>query len=276
MRTASRSSILGFDPPGNGRFEPRSATFLRGQPQWSTHAPNPAIADHVSAYWAVELRGASHLLRTLPDASVDLTVDLRRPRVYVTGPQKKPRTRRLHGHVHLLGARLQPGSATLLGIDLARVNDDWTPLEVFVPPAQVRRLTAAIDRARDLAARIAALDAFLVDRLLNRRIDRRLSRALALLFQHQGALSMAALASETRVDPRTLSRLFQRSVGLPPKRFSRVVRFQWAIRNLDRGDSWAALAADLGYFDQAHLIRDLKELFGATPTQARALAARTR
>jgi len=231
----------------------------------------------VSIYWMVELRGPSHVIRTLPDACVDITIDLLRQRAHVGGPQKKARTHRMRGHVHLLGARLLPGSASLLGIDVPRLNEEtWTPLETFVDRAQVQRLTAAVVRAPDLAARIAALDAFLVEKLLNRRLDRRLSRALRLLFHNHGALTVAELASQTAVDPRTLTRLFQRTVGLSPKRFARVVRFQSALRNLDRAGNWAALAAELGYFDQAHLIRDLKELFGATPTQARALGKNTR
>jgi AraC-like DNA-binding protein len=278
MATSSRSSTSGSDPATGGRFQPRSVTVLRGRPRWSQHAPHPAVAEHVSVYWTIELRGsAPGAIRTLPDACVDVTLDLRgRPRAYVGGPQKRARTWRTRAHVHLLGARLHPGAAPLLGIDARQLTEEWTDLARFVDPADVRRLTDAVARARGLDGRIGALDAFFVDKLLNRRIDRHLSRALQTLFQQGGGLSVAALATAVGVDARTLNRLFQRAVGLPPKRFARIVRFQSAMRRLDQADNWAALAADLGYFDQAHLIREMKELFGTTPTAALPLQTRTR
>jgi AraC-like DNA-binding protein len=233
----------------------------------------------VSAYWTVALQGRAHVIRTLPDACVDLTIDLhdpRRPHAYVAGPQRKARTRRLRGRVHLLGARLLPGSSLLLGVPADALHEDWTPLGRFLKPVEVRRLEAAVGRAPSLPARIGALEAFLVDKLLNRAVDPRLSRALAAIYQAQGDLPVSDLARAAHASPRTLVRLFERWVGLAPKRFARVVRFQTALRTLDATASGADLAADLGYFDQAHLIRDIKEMFGSTPTQARRLAGKTR
>ena len=269
MRTSFPSSISASEPA----FDPRSATAVEGRPVWSQHPPHPAIAAHVSAYWTVELRGPRHVIRTLPHACVDLTLDLTGPvRAHVAGPQKKPRARQLRGHVHLLGARLFPGAAPLLGIDVQKLSDDWSPLDRFCGARDVRRLVDSVSRAEGLAARIGAFDLFLIDRFLNRQIDPRLSRALRRCFAEQGALSVATLARAIAVDARTLGRLFRRWVGLSPKRFARIVRCQVALRDLGAGNG-AALAAQLGYFDQAHLIREFKELFGGTPTDARGFSS---
>ena len=69
---------------------------------------------------------------------------------------------------------------------------------------------------------------------------------------------------------RTLERRFRRSIGVPPKAFSRVARLQDALRR--RGDqvSWAESAIDAGYYDQAHLIRDAQQIFGITPEAVKA------
>jgi AraC-like DNA-binding protein len=258
-------------------FVPKSATILKGRPVWATHAPNPALAPHVSAYWTVELRGGTHVIRTLPDACIDLTVDLAGPaKAYLAGPQRRAKNRQLRGDVHLVAARLMPGSARLLGARIEVLHEDWTPLDRFVKKSEVRRLESRFDRAGSLSERLGVLEAFLLDKLLNHMVDVRLSRVLRMIYEAEGDVPVSHLASATKVSLRTLVRLFESWVGLSPKRFLRVVRFQSALRALDGPTSGADLAARLGYADQAHLIRDVKELFGATPTEILRLAPDTR
>jgi len=69
---------------------------------------------------------------------------------------------------------------------------------------------------------------------------------------------------------------FRADVGLPPKSAARVLRFAALVRRLRAGGpalSWAALAADAGYADQAHLTRDVRRCAGLTPTALRATLA---
>lgn len=63
--------------------------------------------------------------------------------------------------------------------------------------------------------------------------------------------------------------LFREQVGLTPKLFSRVRRFQALMARIEKGFpvNWAELAADTGYFDQAHLIHDFREFAGVTPLE---------
>jgi methylphosphotriester-DNA--protein-cysteine methyltransferase len=63
--------------------------------------------------------------------------------------------------------------------------------------------------------------------------------------------------------------MFTRQVGLKPKTAARLVRFDAVGRRLDRRRplDWGQLAADVGYADQAHLIRDFREFTGSTPTE---------
>jgi AraC-like DNA-binding protein len=115
------------------------------------------------------------------------------------------------------------------------------------------------------------LDAFFLDALLTEAGDPRLRPALALAFTRVGAVRVEELARASAVSARTLGRLFEHWVGLAPQKFLRIVRFQHALRGLDGAPNWAALAAELGYFDQAHLIREVRALFGDVPTAARAV-----
>jgi methylphosphotriester-DNA--protein-cysteine methyltransferase len=77
------------------------------------------------------------------------------------------------------------------------------------------------------------------------------------------------LAERLGVGARTLERLFDERVGLGPKLLARVVRLQRMVATLDgpASASWSALAADLCFADQAHLVREVGELAGATPTE---------
>ena len=66
---------------------------------------------------------------------------------------------------------------------------------------------------------------------------------------------------------RRLERAFRDRVGVSPKRLARILRFRSAYVALARGGAQAAVAFDAGYADQAHLLRDFRELAGAPPSQ---------
>jgi AraC-like DNA-binding protein len=63
--------------------------------------------------------------------------------------------------------------------------------------------------------------------------------------------------------------LFHSQVGLTPKLFGRVQRFQWLLDRINRGANvdWARVALDAGYFDQSHMIRDFRAFTGVSPVR---------
>ena len=77
------------------------------------------------------------------------------------------------------------------------------------------------------------------------------------------------LAARHAMSPRTLQRLFRRYVGVSPKWVLQRYRLHEAAERIAEGrdGDWAATALELGYFDQAHFIRDFKALVGASPAQ---------
>jgi AraC-like DNA-binding protein len=84
--------------------------------------------------------------------------------------------------------------------------------------------------------------------------------------------SIATLSEHVGLSARRFTRLFTLEVGLTPKLYSRVQRFQRVLQAMDaRVGDWAELAQSCGYFDQSHLIRECRALSGFTPTE---LAAR--
>jgi AraC-like DNA-binding protein len=255
-------------------FQPKSAVFLLGDYASGEMPPHPALSRWISSYWTVRAWGCGgHVVRTFPDACVDLTLRLDgEPRAYATGPQRRAHSWPSPGTMHLIGARMLPGAAVLLGIDVDGLPPEWTPLERFLPTPVVARLVRAVCDAGEASRAAAVFDAFFSDRLLNRELDPRLSIAIDAVFAARGSISIAALARRSGAHSRTLARLFERWVGLTPKRFARIVRVQTALRELSEAHDLTRVAADLGYFDQAHFNREVRELFGTTPRQLVGLA----
>jgi len=81
--------------------------------------------------------------------------------------------------------------------------------------------------------------------------------------------SIRRIQSETALSHTRLIHLFREHIGLTPKLFCRVRRFRSLLDRIDKGKPirWAQLAADCGYFDQAHLIRDFRAFSGTTPLE---------
>jgi AraC-like DNA-binding protein len=76
-----------------------------------------------------------------------------------------------------------------------------------------------------------------------------------------------AVASDLGVSARHLRRVFRETVGVSPKAFAKLARFNRALRAAreDARRNWANIAADAGYYDQAHLIAEFRSISGVTP-----------
>jgi AraC-like DNA-binding protein len=93
---------------------------------------------------------------------------------------------------------------------------------------------------------------------------KRLIQAALARLEHQ---DVAGVARSLDVSPRHLRRIFQDEVGLSPKSYSRLCRFDHALRSAARTPDaqWSSIAADAGYCDQAHLISEFRSIAGAPP-----------
>lgn len=122
-------------------------------------------------------------------------------------------------------------------------------------------------------AKLALLEAELLARAI-RPLQRRaeIDFALERLTYSPQDNSIAMLSEHVGLSSRSFTRLFTLEVGLTPKLYSRVQRFQRVLQAMDaHAGDWTDLAQSCGYFDQSHLIRECRSLSGFTPTE---LAAR--
>ncbi|MGH8178942.1 MAG: DUF6597 domain-containing transcriptional factor [Steroidobacter sp.] len=95
-------------------------------------------------------------------------------------------------------------------------------------------------------------------------IDFALTRLTSTPHEH----SIAMLSEHVGLSARRFTRLFTLEVGLTPKLYARIKRFELALRLMNGAAiDWTGIAQHCGYFDQSHLIRDCKALSGFTPTE---------
>jgi AraC-like DNA-binding protein len=142
------------------------------------------------------------------------------------------------------------------------------PLDELWSERELVPLRAASDQAQLQAAFAHALRARFA-RPYEPAGARSVRRALQRIAQAAKLPRVPALAAELGISERQLRRGFDQVVGVSPKHYLRIARFQRALRVARAArhkPDWAALAEGCGYFDQAHLISEFREMTGLTPS----------
>jgi AraC-like DNA-binding protein len=190
---------------------------------------------------------------------------------FVAGVHDVPARTEHDGFQAGLQCNLTPLAARMLfGLPLCQLTGVVVDLDDVLPRS-----------ARRLAERLAALptwdDRFdMFERLLTARLAAPPPRIAPVAWAWQrlidtgGAADIGGLARELGCSPKHLITLFRDHVGVPPKQAARLVRFDRLVARLRTGApvAWADLAAELGYADQAHMVREVRRFTGDTPTAA--------
>jgi AraC-like DNA-binding protein len=242
-----------------------TSTALLGLPDAQLFPVPQSLRTWIASIWCANL-AAGQEVHTLPDGTVDIVSVVddpgSRPVTFVSGPLRRYARYRNPGTRRLVGISLQPGAAALLGIQAHELREAWQPLG-DLGLADAAPLLAA--EPRDA---LAALCKFVQARAVRARVEPRVALAVQSLLTRGGTSHVEQLAREQRVSERTLLRLFERHLGLAPKHFARIVRFQRVLASCKtaRVHSLADLALAAGYADQAHLTREVSALGGLTPS----------
>lgn len=246
--------------------------------------PHPTLTPHVRCYWFLEGRGSSGPEAptdpVLPDGCPELVLNLGDPAVYQStdGPTDVQPSAMLVGQItrpfafepglriDFVGVRFTPaGAHALLGLPMHEITDGYVDADGLWPRiSEARSRLSEISAPRGVAV---CLDAALRDRLARRRAEATaVSAAASLIEKSGGGLTVDGLAGAVGLSARQLARRFREEVGIGPKHLSRIRRFQTVLRLLNSpGISLAEAALASGYYDQAHLTRDFRELAGASP-----------
>ncbi|MGH9814924.1 MAG: DUF6597 domain-containing transcriptional factor [Candidatus Acidiferrales bacterium] len=253
------------------------------------YPPSSALAPIVECYWSrvsAKNEGPPETHRVLPDGCLDIVFNFGHARTNsapsasggaavrqggaVIGTMTAPLLVTPGAREDFLGVRFRPGRArAVLRASASEFTDAAVPLG-DIWGAEGRRLEERLAAAQDARSRISVLEGELVRRLPDAPLgDPCVSAAIDLISRHRGAATVRDACRSGGVTRQHLARRFAEHVGIPPKLFSRVVRFQCLLVRLraSGGVSWSDVAADSGYYDQSHLIADFREFAGSTPEQ---------
>jgi len=171
------------------------------------------------------------------------------------------------GQVELLGIRFREGSAyPFLGIPLNELRNETA----FLTTDKIKLLSlhAQLGELRTLSQRIQLIEEWLVDRLaLGLTQTDIIPASLEMLRNGEMGLKIPNLASKLGIGQRQLERLYQVQVGMTPKQYFQLHRVdlaRQALKHLTERTT-TNLALQLGYYDQAHFIREFKETLHLTP-----------
>jgi AraC-like DNA-binding protein len=248
--------------------------------QLSQHAPAETISYFVERYWIVtwDLSGQEpYMQETLPYPCVHLVFEKGNTRIFgvITGKF----SRLLEDKGRVFGVKFKPGAFyPFVKSPISRFTDASICLgDVF--DVDTTALEQAILSQADEATMIEIVEHFLRERLprrdehvevINQIVDR--------IIADRKITKVDDVASQMNINKRTLQRIFSQYVGVSPKWVIKRYRLQEAADQVagSEGVDWAKLALDLGYFDQAHFIKDFKTIVGRTPAEYASIAGQRR
>lgn len=252
--------------------------------------PSPHLRSVIKHFWAIEHSAQADAAPepVMPDGCIEIVFNFSdrfrrlyadgnftlQPRTLIAGQMSRGIVIAPSGAVDLFGIRFRPsGFFSLSGLPASEltdriedVSDIWSSLE----PLFYERLASL----RSFEERVTAFEQFVLKSFPGTNgSTTEIDHAVAMLADN---MPVRRLAKDLEWSERRLERHFLRTVGVKPKLFARISRFQRLLRMLESGDATtladAAIAA--GYYDQPHMNRDFAEFAQATPTEFRASSHR--
>lgn len=188
------------------------------------------------------------------------------PAIHLVGPRSRSVCVRATGRTGLVIARLHPWAAVALtGGSPDRLADRFIAAGDLGWGTEAATIVERIALASSAATRVDLAARWLAGLLHGRRPDELVVTAVRRINAAAGNVRVTELACALGISERQLRRRFRAAVGLGPKRVARVLRFQRAVGLLRAGRSWADVLEVCDFFDQAHLIGELRAMAGMTP-----------
>jgi AraC-like DNA-binding protein len=248
------------------------------------HRPASPLTDYteIIGHWHGTVRYRS---RALPRGAVTVIIDVGQrqqvdfyaadgqtrltvPPAFITGSHTVSYVSDIAADEPAIAIHFRPGGAfPFLGMPLSELENTYVGLDEVWGRDGFELHERLID-APTVAARVNVVENFLLSRPWSSvRRHPAVAAALAAI-ENNPSIRMADLRDLVGMSTKRLIAVFRAEVGLSPKAYARIRRLQAALRLLDAGSlGGARVAADVGYFDQAHFVREFRSFTGMTPTQ---------
>ena len=232
--------------------------------------PKPPLSDYIQKLWYFSgILGTSPRERVLPDGSMNVVLDLRGSGSVASGAHSEYFVIDTALDMQVMGIWFKPGGAfPFFTMPASELRDTHTDL-ADVWGASANEMRERILAAPTMATKFDAVERVLLDRLAHQREHH---PAVHFALNKFGDVStrIAAVTDAIGLSSRYFAQLFSEEVGLTPKVFCRVRRFQRVlhlINNCDHEIDWIDVALSCGYYDQSHFIHDFQSFSGINPTE---------
>lgn len=237
--------------------------------------PSREVEDFIYCFWQLRTTApleAPFVYRVVSDGCIDIFFDHHQvSESYIMGFCRKFTEFPIGREFDYIGIRFLPSAFPLLfGIDAKALSNQAQKVDGILPEIS-SWINKHITPQNSVAGIVELLDGMLGEKIRNQKFDfdSRFFSALNLIFQKRGCLETES-DLDTGLSSRQLRRLFNFYIGTTPKAFSKVVRFQQILNAKPSKQSLKEdkLFYELGFYDQAHFIKDFKVFYGVTPKVA--------
>jgi AraC-like DNA-binding protein len=245
------------------------------------------LSRYISSFWYGENAPSHSFERFLPTGEIDLVINMRDSALRIYDPRELQNPQRLWGPVvagahsrhyvidtlqqsALLGVKFRPGGAYPFLRDSADQLHNRHVVLADLWGRSALDLKEMLMEVPTPEARFHLLEEALLGRLAAARQPHAAVAYALSRFHSGGGITpmLASVTEETGLSSRRFIELFRREMGLPPKLYCRLLRFRRVLKAINSNDvpAFTRIAADCGYYDQSHLIRDFREFAGLAPS----------
>lgn len=252
--------------------------------EYREYLPSATLAPFVKCFWSLESDDEAHQReRIFPDGSIELILHYRdffqkydeagntvvQPRSFFHGQLKRYFELQAMGKIGVFSARFHPaGLRPFVPFSIDEITDLTAPT-AKAWSEKATQLEIDLLQAESTDQRIAVMETFLLGQLNREQVDPIVENCVGSIIEQSGIISVDELTQQQAIGKRALERRFQQSVGLSPKLFTRIVRFNYALQLIEKRDfsNFTAVAYEGGFYDQAHFIKDFYDFTGLNPKQ---------
>lgn len=253
--------------------------------EYKEYSPDNKLAKYIKCFWTLEdLSPVNPPIREkiFPDGCTELIFHYGdrfkkydgpesfhiQERSFIHGQLKKYIELEPTGRVGIFSARFQPGGLQpFIPLPVSHLTHTTFSLDA-IWGSEGTELENTMLAAATNDLRLEVLERFLIKRLREPGTDKNMAEHFVdAIIRTQGNVAIDELALELNISKRQLERTFISCVGLKPKMLARIMRFNKVLRLIESRqlDNFTAVAYEGGFYDQAHFIKDFKEITGLNP-----------
>ena len=243
-------------------------------------APDPALEHIIECFWIMENKDPVPIKqKIIPDGFTEIIFHFNDPYRIKLGKQWQLQSKNLlagqirkhfllenTGTASILGIKFRPTSLTqLYNLDMCLLTDKVVDIRVLKHPAPLIRAVHASD---DHYERVYLLNEYFKNLPMVKNWQQMpVDKAVDLISKKNGMITITEVCEVAGIGERQLENLFKKYIGLSPKFFSRIIRFNYIFQLVQKDDqNWTSLAYEAAYYDQSHFIRNFRSFTGERPS----------